>query len=82
MAKKVRIEMNSKGIQELLKSDEVTDFLEGEAKSLASKAGPGYAATAGSEGKTRTRAFVHTTDWASFNDNARNATLLRALGGG
>lgn len=81
MAKKIRIEMNSKGIQQLLKSDDILDALEGQGRKIAAKAGPGYAAVAGSKGKTRARVFVETATQDAADDNARNATLLRAVMG-
>lgn len=82
MAKKIKIELNSDGIRSLMKSDAIVGRLENVAQGVATKAGPGYVAEAGTKGKTRGRAFVQTTDWDSYDDNARNATLLKALGGG
>lgn len=82
MAKKVTVKLNGPGVRDLLMSPGVVDAMEGEGKKVAAKAGLGYSATVGSAGKTRKRVFVETTDWDSYNDNARNATLLRALGGG
>lgn len=82
MAKKIKIELNSDGIRALMKSDAIVGRLAEVAGGVASKAGPGYVAEAGAKGKTRGRAFVQTTDWDSYEDNARNATLLKALDGG
>ena len=82
MAKKIRIELDSAGIRDLMKSEAIVGRLEDVAQGVATKAGPGYVAEAGSKGKTRGRAFVQTTGWDSYEDNARNATLLKALGGG
>lgn len=82
MAKKIKIELNSDGIRALLKSEAIVGRLTDVAGGVAAKAGPGYVAEAGSKGKTRGRAFVQTTDRESYDDNARDATLLKALGGG
>ena len=48
---------------------------------LAACGKPGYRAVT-SEGRTRSRAAVVTTDAESIRDNARNQTLLRAMDSG
>ena len=82
MAKKILIELNHEGIAQLLKSAEMVGEMKRVADGVAARAGQGYSAEAGTKGKTRGRAFVQTDDWASFEDNATNSTLLRALDGG
>ena len=79
---KVRVKMNNSGIQALLKSAGVNDLLMSYAEPMSARAGDGYTATLGTQGKTRSRAWVGTDTFEARRDNARNATLARALGGG
>lgn len=79
---KVRVKMNNAGVQALLKSAGVNDLLMSHAEPIAARAGSGYEATLGTAGKTRNRAWVRTETFDAMRDNARNATLARALGGG
>lgn len=82
MAKKVKIQMSNAGVQELLKSSEVQDELSNHAQGIASRAGVGYEVVSGDRGKTRSRVWVVADSYEAMVDNARNATLARALGGG
>lgn len=77
---KSRIEFHSEGFIELMKSQPVGSFLLQEAEKVATRAGEHYAAWPGTGGRTRTRAFVSPSDAQGRIDNARHATLLRALG--
>lgn len=79
MAKVVRLVISNEGVQALLKSAPIVGALKEVADNVASRAGPGYSAEAGTGGRTRGRAFVQTTDWESFEDNAKNNTLLKAI---
>lgn len=81
MAKKIKVQMNSSGMRALLSGPEMQGAMLDVAESRVPD-GQGYAAVSGDTGGGRTRAFIAATDWSSYNDNARNATLLRALGGG
>lgn len=78
---KVKVKLNHAGMRALLSSSEVRDGLMDVARSRV-PAGKGYEARPGSLGGNRTRAFIAATDWSSYNDNARNASLLRAISGG
>ena len=66
----------------MLSSSEVQSLLMSYAEPMAARAGDGYTATLGTQGKTRSRAWVGTDTFEARRDNARNATLARALGGG
>lgn len=77
---KVEIELNSAGIQELLKSSEIGSYCKELAEGVASRAGDGYEVTT-MVGKTRANARVSTTDWKSYKSNMKHNTLLKALGG-
>ena len=81
MAKKVKVQMNRAGMKALLSGPEMQAAMLSEASKRV-PGGKGYEARPGETGGNRTRAFIAATDWSSYNDNARNATLLRALGGG
>lgn len=82
MAKKTKIQMSNAGVQALLKSSEVQAELSNHAQGIASRAGVGYEVVAGDRGKTRSRVWVVAESYEAMIDNARNATLARALGGG
>lgn len=76
---KVRVKINSSTARAILRSAEVQGRLDREARAIASSAGSGY--IAGSEvGPNRARAYVFTRTRKAIVDNARNNTLLRALG--
>lgn len=76
----VKIELNSAGIQELLKSSEVRGYCEKIAHGVASRAGTGYDVDT-YIGKTRANAMVYPTTHAAYRDNLKNNTLAKALGG-
>lgn len=78
MSKKVKVKLNSNGVRQLLKSQEMRDVLEGYGARTATNAGYGYAY---STHTTEQRAIVNvypTTREAAI-ENAEDNTLLRAL---
>lgn len=79
---KTKVVMNSAGVRELLTSGGTVSLLQEQGGRIAGAAGGGYEATTGTQGKTRARVWVGTDTTEARLDNARNATLLRALGGG
>lgn len=79
MAKKVRIELNSEGVRELLKSAEIMAVCRGHADRIAGRAGDGYEVTTYT-GKTRVNASVHAATDKAYRDNLKNNTLLKAVG--
>ncbi|MGP9487905.1 hypothetical protein ACT3R5_04960 [Glutamicibacter sp. AOP5-A2-7] len=82
MAKKIKVKLKSAGARALLNDPAVASLLMSEGQKIANRAGPGYEAVAGTRGQTRARVFIGTETTEAAIDNARNATLLRALGGG
>lgn len=79
MAEKIRIELNSEGVRELLKSPEITAICKAHADQIAGRAGAGYEVTTYS-GKTRVNASVHAATDEAYRDNLKNNTLLKAVG--
>lgn len=75
---KVRIELNSPGIRELLLSPEMQGLLEGKAAEIAGRCGDGYDSdlylTPG-----RAVASVYTATKEAAQDNLDNNTILRNL---
>lgn len=80
MAKADRIEWNNAEFIALAKSPKVMAILTDQARQIARRAGDGYEAEAGTRGKTRGRAWARAHTAKAIRDNAKNATLLRALG--
>ncbi len=78
MSKKVTLKLNSKGIQEMLKSPEMQTLLNERATAIANRAGDGYEVSV-HVGKTRANASVYTTDAKVMRDNLKNNTLLKAV---
>lgn len=76
----VKIELNSAGIRELLKSAEIASVCEEEAHKVASRCGAGYKVDTYT-GKTRVNAMVSADTKEAYRDNLKNNTLLKALGG-
>lgn len=79
MAKKVKVELNSAGVRELLKSSSIADNCMKLAQSAASKAGDGYEAQQRTYPE-RTGAAVVAVTKEAIQDNLENNTLLRAIG--
>lgn len=77
---KTKIEWNNAEFIALAKSAPVRKMLTDQAQQIARRAGSGYEAEAGTRGKTRGRAWARATTAKAIRDNAKNATLLRALG--
>ncbi len=77
---KYRIELNSEGVQELLKSPEMAAICQNLANDIAARAGTGYQVTVYT-GKTRVNASVKAVTEEAWKDNLKNNTLLKAVGG-
>ena len=78
---KVKIELNRKGMRELLRSKEMVEAVRAEAEKVAQRAGTGYEADA-QAGPHRAVARVTTATAAAYYENLKHNTLLKALGGG
>ena len=79
----ILVQLNRKGVGDLLKSAEVQADLLRRAEAIAAAAGPGYVADA-AIGHDRAYAIARTGDIESQREEATNHALLRALhaGGG
>ena len=80
MAKANEIKWNDAEFIALAKSPKVMAILTDQARQIARRAGDGYEAEAGTRGKTRGRAWARAHTAEAIRENAKNATLLRALG--
>lgn len=77
---KVEIKLDTAGVGELLRSDELKSYLEGIAKQVSDRAGSGYRAK-GIRMPTRAIAVAEAADKKAIRDNLKNNTLLKAMGG-
>ncbi|WP_162012500.1 hypothetical protein AB6M97_02040 [Streptococcus hillyeri] len=75
---KVKFKLNSAGVRELMKSEQMQSILRAEASKVANRAGEGYEQDI-YVGKTRANAMVRATTYQAKKDNLRNNTLLKAL---
>ncbi|WP_300345498.1 hypothetical protein [Nesterenkonia sp.] len=81
MAKaKVKIKPNDKGIQQLLNDPGIQGVVDSAANRVRYALPAGYEIVRGDGTRTRYRAMVVTETGEAKQDNARNASLLRALG--
>lgn len=81
MSKSYRFTLDRKGVKQLLKSEWAMEVVNSKANEIRGKLGDGYEVTT-YNGKTRVNASVHANTVKARQDNAKNNTLLKALGGG
>ena len=77
---KVKVELNRKGVSELLKSQEAMNVCREYAEKIRDRAGAGYEIST-YVGKTRVNAMVYADTYEARLDNYKNNTLLKARGG-
>ena len=78
MSDKVRVELNSEGVKELLQSSEMMGVCRDLAQGIANRAGDGYIVTTHT-GRTRVNASVYAATNKAKRDNMKNNTLLKAV---
>lgn len=78
MASSARVQLDSKGIEQLLRSPEVVKDLERRAAAVAAAAGPGMRSGA-YQGRDRARARVWTGSAAAKRAEAESRALTRAI---
>lgn len=83
MAKKIKIELNSEGVREMLRSPEMKDICTELAQGIAQRANgtgaDGGYAVSGHTGATRVNASVYCATKEALRDNLKNNTLLKAV---
>lgn len=77
---KPKIKWHDVDFTAVMKSADVERLLLDQAQEIAGRAGEGFEAELGTGGKTRSRAFARAATPEAIGKNARDATLLRALG--
>lgn len=79
MSKGVKVIINRSAVRDLLRSDEAEGICKELADGVASRAGTGYAVDT-RKGKNRANATISAASAAAARDNAKNNTLLKAMG--
>lgn len=77
MSKNVEVVLNSAGVVELLKSQEMMQYCTEIATTVKNRCGDGYSTH---RGKNRVNVSVETTTKEAVQDNYENNTLLKILG--
>lgn len=77
---KVKIELNSAGVVDLLKSSEMMAICEAHANKALGRLGDGYVVTS-MVGKSRVNASVYAESAEAKAENMEHNTILKALGG-
>lgn len=77
---KVEIKLNSSGVRELLRSQEMKSVCEEHANNALGRLGPGYSVTT-MTGKNRVNASIFAESYEAKRDNLENNTMLKALRG-
>ena len=77
---KPKIKWHDVDFTAVMKSADVERLLLDQAQEIAGRAGDGFEAELGTGGQTRSRAFARAVTGKAVAENARHATLLRALG--
>lgn len=75
----LKIELDSAGIQALLKSQEIVDVLQEQADNIRAQLGDQYQ-TSQHIGKTRANVSVYTEDPDALRNNSEHNTMLKAMG--
>lgn len=74
----MKFKLDSAGVRELMKSDEMQAILTEEASAIQNRAGDGYEQDI-YVGKNRANAMVRASTYQAKKDNLKNNTLLKAL---
>jgi hypothetical protein len=74
----VKIELNSQGIREYMKSDSVKDMLSEHAERVMSNLGDGYEQSS-YDGRTRVNVSIKANTSETIQDQYQNNTILKAL---
>ena len=77
---KVEIKLNTSGVRELLRSQEMKNICEERANNALGKLGEGYVVTTHT-GKNRVNASIYAESYQAKRDNMENNTILKSLRG-
>lgn len=80
MSSKLKIVLNREAVRGLLRSQEILDICEKHASQAQSRLGAGYEVNT-HIGKNRVNAAIVATTYEAKKENAKNNTILKALGG-
>jgi len=72
--------LNSDGVRQLLKSDEMQGLLADKAAAIQQRCGNGYEHDV-TVGQNRANAMIWANTYQAKSDNRKNNTILKALGG-
>lgn len=75
---KLKFELNSAGVRELLKGSEIQSVLNAKASEIRSRCGNGYEQDS-HVGKSRANAMVWAESFKAKRDNKKNNTLLKSV---
>ena len=75
---KVKIELNSAGVRDMLRSPEMQALLEERAQNALNSLGAGYDKSL-MVGKNRANVSIMVTTYDAYRDNLSNNTILKAL---
>lgn len=78
---KTRVVLKNQGFRELRTSSEARDLVQAEAKKIADRAGVGFEVLPEQSPRNRAHAVVAPVTAAAMRENARDNTLLHAVGG-
>lgn len=78
MASNVKVVLNTSGVRELLRSNEMMTICEEQANHALNKLGPGYEVTT-HIGRRRVNASIGTATYEAMRDNSQNNSILKAL---
>lgn len=78
MAQKVKIELNTSGVKELLKSQEMLNICKEHASRILNNCPSGYEMDSHT-GLNRVNAMVYASTYQAKADNLRNNTILKAV---
>lgn len=77
---KVKVELNREAVREMLRSQEMVKICEEHANKALSRLGEGYEVTS-MVGKNRCNASVAAKTQEARKENAKNNTIMKAVGG-
>lgn len=78
MSGKIRIQLNSAGVREMLRSTQMQSIVSEHAEEIAKRCGDGYGVSA-YRGKNRVNASVGAETAEAAAENMRNNTILKAV---